>query len=157
MQYINYYKQFKPYIGIILHISNFNYYVPISSVGNKIHKIEKYSKMKDDIDLFKIYDKNKNLIAVLNINNMIPVNDKYIEEIKYNDIDKYRSFKNDQEKKKYIYLLQTELSYLRKNVEVISNKAEKLYYIKKNKPLSRIAKRTCDFNILEKKCNEFYN
>ena len=155
VQFINYNNQFKPYVGIIIHISKWDYYVPISSVGNKINKLEKYKKMKDDIDLFKIYDKNNKLLAVLNLNNMIPVKNDYVEEIKYAEIDKYRKFKDDEERKKYIYLLQRELIYLRKNQDIIANRAKKLYIHKIKYPFSRISKRTCDFNILEQKCNDY--
>lgn len=155
VQYIDYNIKFKPYIGIILNISNFDYYVPISSVGERKEKLDKYLNMKEDIDLLKIIDKDQKLLAVLNLNNMIPVDFDNVEQINYNDIGKYRKFNSVGSKKRYIYLLQIELSYLRKNVENILKKSIKLYNYKINKPLSKISSRTCNFKKLEEKCIEY--
>lgn len=38
VQYSEYSNKLKPYIGIVLTIHDFDYYVPISSVGNKPQK-----------------------------------------------------------------------------------------------------------------------
>ncbi len=127
VQYSEYNDKLKPYIGIIITIHDFDYYVPISSVGNKIKKLEKYSKMKDDIDIIKIYDNNKKLLSVLNLNNMIPVRPENARILKYSEIDNYRQFYNLTDKRKYIYFLQIELAILRKNANIISYKATKLY------------------------------
>ncbi len=58
---VNIVNKLKLYIGIVLTIHDFDYYVPISSVENKPQKIEKYRKMKDDIDIVKLYDNNNRL------------------------------------------------------------------------------------------------
>lgn len=155
VQYIDYDSQFKPYIGIILNISNFDYYVPISSVGNKPRKIEKYTKMKEDIDLFKVFDKNNKLLSVLNINNMIPINKENVERVSYEHIDKYRSFKTPLEKKRYVYFLQVELAVMRRSQNYIISKASDLYDEKFKNSSSRIAKRTVDFDKVEEKCIEY--
>lgn len=155
VQHINYDTQFKPYLGIILQISNFDYYVPISSVGNKPHKIEKYSKMKEDIDLVKVYDKDKKLLSVLNINNMIPIAPENVTKVNYSCIEEFRKFNSEVDRKQYIYFLQMELSYLRGKAAIIEKKASKLYEEKQRNPNSRIAKRTCDFDKLEEKCIEY--
>lgn len=155
VQYSEYNDKLKPYIGIIITIHDFDYYVPISSVGNKIKKLEKYSKMKDDIDIIKIYDNNKKLLSVLNLNNMIPVRPENARILKYSEIDNYRQFYNLTDKRKYIYFLQIELAILRKNANIISYKATKLYDEKNKNKFSKISKRTCDFKLLEEKCMEY--
>ena len=53
--------------------------------------------MRDNITLRKIYDKSGKLLAVLNLNNMIPIRDEYISEIDLkihtNDIPELRRWK----------------------------------------------------------------
>lgn len=56
---IDYKVKLKPYIGIIVNINNFNYYVPISSPK------EKHYNIKEDMDFIKISQKNK-ILGVLN-------------------------------------------------------------------------------------------
>ncbi len=111
--------------------------------------------MKEDVDLFKIYDRNNILLSVLNINNMIPVSLENIEKVNYKNIEKYRTFESTESKKMYIYLLQIELLYLSKNVDKILKKSTKLYHHKQDMPLSNISVRTCDFKKLEEKCIEY--
>lgn len=155
VQNSEYADKLKPYIGIILTIHEFDYYVPISSVGNKPQKIEKYAKMKDDIDIVKIYDNKHRLLSVLNLNNMIPVKPENTKLLKYEEIDTYRQFHSLTDKKKYIYFLQVELAILRKNTRIIIQKATKLYHEKSKNKFSKISQRTCDFKLLEEKCLEY--
>lgn len=60
----------------------------------------------------KIFDKNGKLICVVNLNYMFPIPTKLIEDVKYKNIDKYRTFKNSSEKSQYISLLKRELSII---------------------------------------------
>lgn len=78
---IEYNENLKPYIGIILSINNYDYYVPVSSTK------EKHYKMKEDIDFIKILH-NDTILGVLNINNMIPISKDNITILKYNEIAK---------------------------------------------------------------------
>ena len=50
---IDYQDNLKPYIGRIININSFNYYVPVSSPK------EKHYKMKEGIDFIKIKKKNR--------------------------------------------------------------------------------------------------
>ena len=78
---IEYGNRLKPYFGIVLDINGINYYMPVSSAKDK-HKTMKNSK-----DFQKIYDKDTGvLIAVLNINNMIPIPSKYITKLEYKQV-----------------------------------------------------------------------
>lgn len=142
---IDYKVKLKPYIGIIVNINNFNYYVPVSSVK------EKHYSIKEDIDFIKISQKNK-ILGVLNLNNMIPILDEYITILKYKDIEKYRYFNSEKEKKLYISLLNFELKLINKKIEKIRKSALKVYKEKQNNPNSVISKRCCNFKLLEKMC-----
>ena len=146
---IDYKNNLKPYIGIIININEFNYYVPISSPK------EKHYKMKDDMDFIRI-KQNKRILGVLNLNNMVPILDKYVKMLDYKDIEKFRTFKTDREKKLYIGLLNKELKIINLKHIAIRDNAIKLYKEKLNKPNSKLAKRCCDFEVLEEKA-KLYN
>lgn len=145
---IQYRDKLKPYIGIILEIGQYKYYVPISSA-----KVKHYH-MKNAIDLYKIQNKEK-IFGVLNINNMIPIKDEYVQELEYSKIEKYRNFISKDEKQKYISLLQMELKIINsKEIEIVEN-ARKLYDLVIKYPMSRLAKRSCDFKTLEMKVSQY--
>lgn len=143
---IEYKNRIKPYIGIILVLNDYKYYVPVSSVKSK------HYKMKDSIDLYKIEYKEK-ILGVLNINNMIPIKDEYVKELKYREIEKYRNFNSNEEKQKYISLLETELKIINKRTKEITENARKLYNLVIKYPMSRLAKRSCNFKYLELMAN----
>ena len=139
---IEYDNKLKPYIGIVIKINDFNYYVPVSSPK------EKHYNMKEDMDFIKIMQKNK-IIGVLNLNNMIPILDKYILKLKYVDIEKYRKFDSQIEKRKYISFLNLELYLINQKAAKIRKAALKLYKEKINNPKSKISQRCCNFKLLE--------
>ena len=120
--YVEYGERLKLHVGTLLTIGNFHYYVPISSAKPK------HQKMSNSLDFHKLQDEStRYLYAVLNINNMIPVPDNCLTQLKYNQIDCFRSFKSDKEKTDYIYLLQRE-KFLIDNIQnTLQNKAMKLY------------------------------
>ena len=109
---IEYNSKLKPYIGILININNFNYYVPISSAK------EKHYKIKEGMDFVKIIQNDK-IIGVLNINNMIPITDSNVKELKYKDIEEYREFNSDKDKKLYIAFLSLELGLINDKMEKI--------------------------------------
>ena len=145
--YVEYGERLKLHIGVMLKIDDVHYYVPISSAKPK------HVKMSNSIDFHKIQDEETGYIyAVLNINNMIPVPESCVTQVKYNKIDEFRGFKNAKEKIDYIYLLQKEKYIIDKVEDVLQSKAEKLYQKCKNKPDSSLASRCCNFRLLEEKC-----
>ena len=146
---INYDKKLKPYIGILITINEFDYYVPISSTK------EKHYKIKEGMDFIKIKEDDK-IIGVLNLNNMIPISEDNVKKLKYKDIGQYREFSNDKEKSLYISFLNFELDLINKKMEKIKRNAMKLYKEKTNNPKSNVSKRCCDFKLLEEK-SKFYN
>lgn len=142
---IDYNKRIKPYIGIVLNIKEYNYYIPISSVK------EKHYKIAEDMDFIKLIQNNK-ILGVLNINNMIPILNENIKELVYNDLEKYIQFNCEKEKKQYIALLSLELKLINNKMNKIRKSAYKIYYEKIKNPDSRISKRCCNFKLLEEKC-----
>ena len=162
-KYINYLTQFDPHVGyveyggrlklhvgVLLTIEDFHYYVPISSAKSK------HQKMSNSLDFHKLQDKSTGyLYAVLNLNNMIPVPASSITQLKYNQIENFRSFSNEKEKTDYIYLLQKEKALIDDVQDTLQNKAIKLYQKCITKPDSSLAARCCNFKKLEEKCNSY--
>lgn len=128
-------KDKRKYIGIVFQINGLHYFVPLSSYKNK------HIKMKESVDFIKIKD-----YAVINLNNMIPVPHSQIIEI---DINKEKDLS-------YKYLLQAESREINRQKNRIRKNAEIVYSHKKlNGNLTALAKRTNDFEMLEKLCKEY--
>lgn len=133
----------KPFFGILFERDGLVYITQIS------HPQQRHIKTKENIDFKKIY-KNDKLIGVVNLNYMFPIYKNKLEEVKYANIEKYRKFKNDDEKNKYIALLKTELKIIKnKNIK---EAAIKLYNHKIEFPDSIISNRCLDFVELERTC-----
>lgn len=112
--------------------------------------------MSNSLDFHKLQDEsNGYLYAVLNINNMIPVPDNFVTQLKYNQVDNFRSFKNEKEKTDYVYLLQKEKTLIDKIQDFLQSKALKLYQKCTAKPDSSLASRCCNFKMLEEKCASY--
>ena len=157
VQDIEYGNNLKPYIGVLITIDDFKYYIPISS-ADKPDKIAKYNGMKNSLDFHKIIDSDDGkLLAVLNINNMIPIPDRYLTKLKYTEIEKYRTFDSDEEKDVYIDLLRKELKEINTIKEVLAEKATELYNHKIEKSTSKLSQRCCDFKLLEKSIAGYTN
>lgn len=148
VQNIDYRDDIKPYIGIILQVNNFNYYVPISSVKAK------HYHMKESRDLV-IIKKNEKILGVLNLNNMVPILAKEISILKYDEINQFKTFSSLKDQANYIGLLNQELNIINKRKSDILLKAKKLYNERINYPQSAVSKRCCDFKLLEEKCVEY--
>lgn len=141
-------KDTRRYLGIIVILNGQKYCIPFSS-GTK----EKYQKKSSNVDMLKIPDferKNENgsfrTLAVLNINNMIPVTESVISKVDLR-IGQHDNINERQRKG----LLQKELKWCRENCEVIQRRVQKVYSLVvdtpgKNKNLTR---RCCNFKKLE--------
>lgn len=106
--YVEYGEKLKLHVGVLLTVNSYHYYVPISSAKPK------HQRMSNSLDFHKLQDADTGyLYAVLNLNNMIPVPDSCITQLKYNQVGQFRSFRNEKEKNDYIYLLQKEKSHYR--------------------------------------------
>ena len=125
---MEYGERLKLHVGILLTIGDFHYYVPISSAKPK------HQKMSNSLDFHKLQDESTGyLYAVLNINNMIPVPNNCLTQLKYNQVESFRSFSNEKEKTLKLYL------------KCIA------------KPDSSLASRCCNFKILEENCSSYSN
>lgn len=99
--YVEYGDRLKLHVGVVLAVGEFLYYVPVSSPKEK-HRI-----MSNSLDFYKLQDPVTGyLYAVLNLNNMIPVPNHCLTQIKYDKLGDFRYFKDEKEKTNYIYLLQ---------------------------------------------------
>ena len=112
--------------------------------------------MSNSLDFHKLQDINSNnLYAVVNINNMIPVPDKCATKLMYNEITKFREFKDDKDRVNYIYFLQREMAIINNIQSTLQNKTSRLYQKCIDSPVSSLASRCCNFVLLEKKCLEY--
>lgn len=148
--YVEYGEKLKLHVGVLLTVNGCHYYVPISSAKPK------HQRMSNSLDFHKLQDKDTGyLYAVLNLNNMIPVPDSCITQLKYNQIEQFRSFNSEKEKNDYIYLLQKEKDIIDSMQPTIQRKAEKLYAKCLRIPDSSLASRCCNFKLLEEKSNTY--
>ncbi len=128
-------KAGRKYIGIILEIKGFKYFAPLSSFKPK-HK-----KMDEGVDFIKIKD-----YAVININNMIPVPDG-----EYVLVDV-----NGTKDPHYRFLLQAESREInRQRNRIIKNASIVYKHKERNGENTPLAKRTNNFKVLEKACEDF--
>lgn len=130
----------RPYLGIVLKIENYEYFVPLYSYK------EHYQKYKNNPSFFFVYDRKGNPLAIIKFSSMIPVPNK----IKVTSLLEYNV--ND---KKYKDLISAEYRYINSNKEEIYKRANKMYIAvtkHKNNFLKTIA---CNFKLLEEKCLEY--
>ena len=132
-------KSNRPFVGVVVICNDHKYCVPLDSAK------EKHKTQKNDVDFTRIFDGEK-LISVLNFNNMIPVDDRYITKI-----DLKPSPKDNPAQASYKKLCIKEIEWCRKNQEAIVKKANKLYYLVQKPNCSSMLKKRCnDFKKLEK-------
>ncbi len=130
----------RPYLGIVLKIENYEYFVPLYSYK------EHYKKYKNNPSFFFVFDRKHAPIAIIKFSAMIPVpnNIKVTSLLKYNENDK-----------KYKDLLSAEYRCINSNKKEIYKRANKMYIAvtkHKNNFLKTIA---CNFKILEEKCLDY--
>lgn len=134
-------KELRPFVGILLEINHCKYFAPLSSPKPK------HLKMKNQIDFYKI-DEGK--LGAINFNNMIPIPDNEYEYIDTNIPCVSRV------EKQYQSLLKDQLRWINRESNGLSEKALNLYLKRtQNKLSERVAKRCCDFQLLEDKCKEY--
>lgn len=132
----------RPYLGIVLKVNNFDYFVPLYSYK------EHYLKYKNNPSFFFIYDRKNRPLSIIKFSAMIPIlrNSDVISKLNYNEQDK-----------KYRDLISAEYRYINSYKEEIYKRANKMYISvtkHKNNFLKTIA---CDFKLLENKCLEYNN
>ncbi|MCI8832836.1 MAG: type III toxin-antitoxin system ToxN/AbiQ family toxin [Clostridia bacterium] len=141
-------KVTRKYLGIVLKVNDFNYYIPMSSPkksdynGNEIRKsIVPIVRMisREEIDGIPV------LKGTLRISNMIPVPES--ELILYEP--KFEKNKN------YKILVEKELEFIDKNEDMIRKYARVIYNQKNNNYNVSYINNVIDFKLLEQKCLEY--
>ena len=132
-------KSNRPFVGIVIVCNDHKYCIPLDSAK------EKHKSQKNDVDFTRIFDGDK-LISVLNFNNMIPVDERFITKV-----DLKIMAKDNPPRANYKRLCIKEIEWCRKNQEAIVRKANKLYYLVQKPNCSSMLKKRCnDFKKLEK-------
>ena len=135
--------RYKPFFGVLFEVGDLYYVTQVSHPQNRHHTLRQQK------DFYKIYDtKNpKRLIAVINLNYMSPIPKSETSIFEKSKIHTYRTFKSDDEKSKYIALLDAELSVI--NSLDMGSKAQAIYNLKYDKPNHVVSKRCIDFKAME--------
>ena len=142
----------RKYLGVVLSISDHNYYIPLSSPKEKHDFIfidGKKTIRKDSLIVMRIVSgaaDNQELKGTLQIGTMIPVPDS---EIELYDIDG----EHDQA---YKDLILEELIFIRKNEKKIVKNARVLYSKKKSgDETNKVVANCLDYIAAELKCDEW--
>lgn len=165
-EYINYLREFIPnvysnkqdnrshtrkYVGTVLEIKGFKYFVPMSSPKESDYQIAGDTKVikKSIIPIIRMTEKSgdsKELKGTLRISHMIPVPES--ELILY-DLD-------NEADEDYKALVTAEAIFIRKNSEKIRNNAEIMYKQKNNNDeTAGYVKSALDFLRIEELCYNF--
>lgn len=142
----------RKYVGVVIQISNYNYYIPMSSPKNSDFQVAGDSKVikKSIVPIIRIVVKNnegvKELKGTLRISHMIPVPDTELELYDMNN-------ETDQ---KYKELIQNEIIFIRKQKEKIISNANLLYKQKnENDETAGYVKSALNYKELESLCDKF--
>ena len=142
----------RKYLGVVLQIGEYNYYIPMSSPKESDYQIAGENKVikKSIIPIIRIIVKNvvgeKELKGTLRISHMIPVPPS--ELILY-DIE-------SETDSTYKDLVQNEMIFIRKNRQKIEANAKLLYKQKvANDTTAGYVKSALDYRLLEKLCDLF--
>lgn len=125
----------RPYLGIVLQINKFSYFVPLE------HPRVTHQQMKNNIHIYKIHEGK---YGILGFNNMIPVPKSELTKVNI-----------EQQSYNYRQILISQYRFCNKHSDLILKKAKNTYiqYQKgNNKFLNKIC---CDFKKLEEKMNEY--
>lgn len=126
----------RPYVGVVLYVGKFQYFVPMESPKPN------HANIKSGKHLLKI-DGGK--LGLLGFNNMIPVHNAAL--IKF-DID-------DVSDKQYAELLRRQAAWINKNKANILDHAARTYYEVVQNNNAFLKRISCDFEKLEQACHKY--
>lgn len=142
----------RKYLGVVLHIDRYNYYIPMSSPKDSDYQIAGKDKVirKSIVPIIRIVVKNaagkKELKGTLRISHMIPVP---ISELELYDLE-------NEADSTYKDLVQNEMIFIRKNREKIMANAKLLYKQKTTNDMTAgYVKAALDYHALEVSCDSF--
>lgn len=148
----SYRAHLKPFVGVIIGLKEFKYFIPLSSAKRKhenwknitkehflIYEIINIQTIRPKY-ICKNFSNNKkiHILAILDIKKMIPIPEGYYTKIDFKKLTDY----------KYKDLLKKEYKFCLTRKEKILSKAEKLYNEQKTTKI--INKNNCNFDKLEK-------
>lgn len=135
------YSSTKPFIGILFNINGLDYIAPLTSAKPKHAKIKNSSPTS-----FKVFDGTAegDLLALVQLNNMIPVTKANITKLDVKNLDL-----------KYQFLLLKEINYIRAHRDKLLKKASKLYELVVDKKNPVFIKISCDFKALEEASSSY--
>lgn len=135
---------------LVVMVNSAKYCIPLSS--NSVKKNKDIDAMRENITLRKIRDNSGKILAVLNLNNMIPIRDEYITEIdlkiKASDSAPIRQWKK---------LCTKELDWCQSNSAEIERLTNELYRKYCSGESFQKRKICLNFPALEKECNKERN
>jgi protein AbiQ len=135
-------KNTRPFVGIVLTVSGFDYFAPLTSPKPK------HRSMKNQTDFLKI---NGGIWGAINFNNMIPIHPICLAEVDMNILAT-----DDKAESDYKNLLVNQLSWCNANKDRIITQAEKLYHvIVAGKARPELAKRCCNFPLDEEQYRKY--
>ena len=144
----------RKYLGVVLQIGRYNYYVPMSSPKDSDYQVAGDNKVikKSIVPIVRIVVKNsvgeKELKGTLRISHMIPVPES---ELELYDLE-------NESDGTYKDLVQNEMIFIRKNREKIDSNAKLLYKQKlANDTTAGYVKSALDYKALEGLCDLFVN
>lgn len=143
----SYRNALKPFVGIMVDIAEYKYFIPLTSAKEKHKKWKNicdehfliYEIIDEDIqisgDIYKSYSEGYkiHILSVLDLKKMIPVPEGSYEKIEFNEL----------EDKRYRDLFRKEYAFCLKIQEKILIKAEKIYKYQKDTAIVRRA--YCNF------------
>ena len=142
----------RKYLGVVLHIDKYSYYIPMSSPKDSDYQIAGDNRVikKSIVPIIRIVVKNaageKELKGTLRISHMIPVP---ASELILYDLE-------NEADSAYRDLVQNEMIFIRKNREKIMSNAILLYKQKAaNDTTAGYVKSALDYQKLEKLCDSF--
>jgi len=142
----------RKYLGIVLKIKDYNYYIPMSSPKATDYQVagDQMVIKKSIVPIMRIVVKNskgeKELKATLRLSHMIPVPES---ELELYDLD-------HEADTTYKDLVVNEMIFIRKNQERISANAQLMYKQKlENDPTAKYVNAALDFQALETMCDTY--
>ncbi len=142
----------RKYLGVVLRIGEYHYYVPMSSPKDSDYQIAGTNKVikKSIVPIIRIIVKNKNgekeLKGTLRISHMIPVP---TSELELYDLE-------NESDSTYKDLIHNEMIFIRKHREKIISNAKVMYNQKaSNDTTAGYVKAALDFKALEMLCDEY--
>lgn len=125
----------RPYVGIVFKINEMQYFAPLYSPKPQ------HSKYKENPSFIKIKEGE---LGIIRFSTMIPVPSECVKLLEF-----------DKQEEKYKILLRQQIIYINQNEDKILKKANSLYRSVIGHTNLFLESISCDFKVLENKCNKF--